>query len=91
MILTWLIVNEAKKTLFIFAVCIQLPTHTFTECATTLKKSYGMITSPRFPNNYDNFVDCTWLIQLPLGQLVELNFIEFDIVKYSYASGCENS
>ena len=50
-----------------------------------------MITSPRFPNNYDNFVDCTWLIQLPLEQLVELNFIEFDIVKYSYATGCENS
>ena len=38
-----------------------------------------MITSPGFPKPYRNGIDCTWNIQLPVGQLIQFNFLHFDI------------
>ena len=43
----------------------------------------GVITSPGFPENYDNNLDLTWLIQVQLGQSIEINFLSFD-VEYQY-------
>ena len=40
----------------------------------------GVITSPGFPGNFDNHLDLTWLIQVQIGQTVEINFLYFDIV-----------
>jgi hypothetical protein len=37
----------------------------------------GTITSPGFPGNYDNNSDLTWLIQVQMGQTIEVNFIYF--------------
>ena len=57
-------------------------------CLSNVKRDYcfncscfgnGVITSPGFPQNYGNNLDLTWLIQLPLGQFIEINFIEFDL------------
>ena len=57
-------------------------------CLSNVKRDYcfncscfanGIITSPRFPQNYPNNLDITWLIQLPLGQYIEINFIIFDL------------
>ena len=45
----------------------------------------GVITSPGFPGNYDNNLDLTWLIQVQLGQSVEIKFLSFDI---EYLSSC---
>ena len=39
----------------------------------------GVITSPGYPGNYDNNLDLTWLIQFPLGQLIEINFVDFNV------------
>jgi hypothetical protein len=39
----------------------------------------GVITSPGFPENYDSGLDLTWLIQVKLGQLIETNFLLFDV------------
>ena len=39
----------------------------------------GLITSPNFPNNYDNSLELTWLIHLPLGQTIEIIFLSFYI------------
>ena len=39
-----------------------------------------MITSPGFPQPYRNGIDCTWSIQLSIGQLIQINFIHFDLV-----------
>ena len=42
-------------------------------CATT-----GVIMSPGFPGDYANDLDLSWLIQVPSGQLIEMNFISFE-------------
>ena len=39
----------------------------------------GTITSPGFPGNYDNNLDLTWLIQVQIGQTIEINFLSFDV------------
>ena len=58
-----------------------------TECAMTLSDAHGVIKSPGFPENYPNFVDCTWLIKadLSVGQFIEINFISFDLEDNDYA------
>jgi hypothetical protein len=42
----------------------------------------GVITSPGFPGNYDNYLDMTWLIQAQMGQIIEINFLSFDLEAY---------
>ena len=39
----------------------------------------GVITSPGFPQNYANYLNLTWLIQLPTGQFIEIVFVSFDV------------
>ena len=46
------------------------------ECSCSFE---GVITSPKFPQNYVNNLDMTWLIQLPLGQFIEIVFVNFNV------------
>ena len=39
----------------------------------------GVITSPGFPQNYGTNQDVTWLIQLPIQQQIEIDFVSFDV------------
>ena len=34
----------------------------------------GEIKSPNYPNNYDNNLECIWIITVPVGNVVELSF-----------------
>ena len=43
----------------------------------------GVITSPGFPGNYGNNLDLTWLIQVQMGQSIEINFISFNLESHS--------
>jgi hypothetical protein len=45
----------------------------------------GMITSPGYPSSYANDIETGWLIQLPPGQFIEINFLSFDI---GYCTDC---
>ena len=54
-------------------------------CSNCSCSASGVITSPGFPGNYDTFLDLTWLIQLPLGQVIDITFISLDVV---YDSSC---
>ena len=51
----------------------------FSECAITMIQPLGVIASPGFPQPYRNGIDCTWTIQLPIGQLIQFHFLHFDI------------
>ena len=51
----------------------------FSECAVTITQPLGVITSPGFPQPYRNGIDCTWKIQLPIGQFIQYNFLHFDV------------
>ena len=55
--------------------CVNVNTDSCSECNCL---GFGVITSPGFPEDYGNNLDLTWLIQVPLGQRIELSFIHFD-------------
>ena len=64
-------------------------------CLSNLNTSYcsecscsvnGIITSPGFPQKYDIYLDLIWLVQLPLGQYIEIEFLNF-VVRYCYDCG----
>ena len=42
-----------------------------------------MMTSPNYPDNYDNSVDCSFLIQGMLGETVTLTFDDFDLESHT--------
>ena len=39
----------------------------------------GMITSPNYPANYPNYANCSWLIEVDDGYVVQLTIIDFYI------------
>ena len=43
----------------------------------------GTITSPGYPQNYDNNLDLKWLIQAPLGHVIQISFLNFDLESHS--------
>ena len=51
----------------------------FLDCHATLTESHGEITSFGFPQGYYNNMDCTWLIQRPHGEVIEIRFTSFDV------------
>ena len=63
--------------------CVNVHTDSCSDCNCL---GGGVITSPGFPGNYDNNLDLTWLIQVQMGQTIEINFLSFDV---EYDSSCE--
>ena len=60
--------------------CVNVNTDYCSNCSCA---GSGVITSPRYPGNYDNNLDLAWLIQLPLRQLIKIDFITFDVEDHS--------
>ena len=54
-----------------------LPFHS--ECKATLTDDSGVVKSPKFPQNYENNIDCTWLIELGNDKFIEIEFLSFDL------------
>ena len=48
-------------------------------CSDCNCRGIGVITSPGFPGKYDNNLDLNWLIQVQMGQTIEINFLSMDI------------
>ena len=67
----------------------------FSDCAVNITQPFGVITSPGFPQPYQNGINCTWNIQLPIGQLIQLNFLHFKLEdvdvddEFDDGDGCE--
>ena len=60
----------------------------FLDCAFTLTQVDGVITSPGFPEKYGLYVDCTWLIQINPGQIIQIEFLNLDIEIDLYYHEC---
>ncbi|XP_052259361.1 deleted in malignant brain tumors 1 protein-like isoform X2 [Dreissena polymorpha] len=52
------------------------------KCGGVLTDPIGVITSPNFPNDYNNNERCTWIIKAPEGSQINLNFT--DVVMESH-------
>lgn len=63
----------------------------FTECAlmTNLKNTSGWFSSPGFPSNYPNNVECAWTIPIPPGSKIYLTFLEFDVEECGASCSCD--
>ncbi|XP_076458584.1 tolloid-like protein 2 [Babylonia areolata] len=49
------------------------------ECGGNVTGSSGEIVSPKYPENYDNFLDCQWLITVNSSLQIFLDFFIFDL------------
>ncbi|XP_069007315.1 cubilin [Embiotoca jacksoni] len=52
-------------------------------CGGTFTASEGIIISPNWPNNYAHDRQCIYLIRLPAGEKVSLNFTDIDLETHS--------
>ena len=59
--------------------CVNVNTDSCSDCNCLAS---GFITSPGFPGNYDNDLDLSWLIQVQIGQLIEISFLHFQLDQY---------
>lgn len=39
----------------------------------------GVLRSPLYPNNYPSLRECVYVISLPVGNGIQLQFLDFDI------------
>lgn len=47
-----------------------------------------MIESPNFPNKYEDAANCSWIIEAPIGNKINLTFSHFDLEGHN-DSNCE--
>ncbi|KPP79508.1 CUB and sushi domain-containing protein 3-like, partial [Scleropages formosus] len=47
------------------------------QCGGTMTDFSGVILSPGFPGNYPSGLDCTWMVNLPVGFGIHLQFLNF--------------
>ncbi|KAF7648099.1 hypothetical protein LDENG_00162070 [Lucifuga dentata] len=55
-------------------------------CGGTYTDSEGIIISPNWPNNYAHNRQCVYLIRIPVGEMVSLNFTHLDLESHSSCS-----
>ena len=52
-------------------------------CGGLLTAPNGQFSSPQHPETYANNLDCEWLIRVPQGDRIELNFLSFDLERHT--------
>ena len=60
----------------------------FLDCNVSIDDKYGQIRSYGFPNEYYNYLDCTWLIQSSPLEAIEVTFNHFDVESSIIFSTC---
>ncbi|XP_049840768.1 cubilin-like [Schistocerca gregaria] len=53
-------------------------------CGGVITAPSGQIHSPLYPNTYPMRKHCIWEIEQPLGKVIELNFVDFDLAPSLY-------
>ena len=54
-------------------------------CLNCTCSTSGVITSPGYPHPYDHHIDMSWIILVPTGQVISLNFDDiFHVYDYTY-------
>ncbi|XP_033347146.1 cubilin [Bombus vosnesenskii] len=60
-----------------------------TVCQNTLHGFYGVIESPNFPYTYEKNANCSWTIDAPIGNKINITFSHFDLEGMSYTNSCD--
>lgn len=55
-------------------------------CGGLITVNEGVITSPNYPDMYDNHDDCSWLIQVDPNHRIEFEFTDFAVEPHSNCS-----
>lgn len=55
-------------------------------CDEKIVARYGQFTTPNYPNEYPNDINCKWNITVPNGYLIQLNFTQFEIESTNYCT-----
>nr|XP_012218853.1 PREDICTED: cubilin-like [Linepithema humile] len=54
-----------------------------TQCHNKLRGYYGVLESPNYPNTYEHSMNCSWIIEAPIGNTINLTFSHFDLERGS--------
>ncbi|XP_040184665.1 embryonic protein UVS.2-like [Rana temporaria] len=54
-------------------------------CGSVLSNPTGTFSTPNYPSNYPNYMDCTWVVTAPIGYQVSVNVTDFSV---EYRSTC---
>ncbi|XP_071475764.1 cubilin [Marmota flaviventris] len=56
--------------------------YSFTNCGGIQTGESGVIASPNYPDSYDQFAHCSWLLEAPPGHTITLTFSSFDVERH---------
>ncbi|KAH9505763.1 hypothetical protein Btru_055724 [Bulinus truncatus] len=62
---------------------LSLNSNNYCSCNKNVTDQAGVITSPNFPQNYPNSVECNWLITVATDQIIDVRFTHLDLDRYS--------
>ena len=48
-------------------------------CGGFITAPSGYLSSPCYPNNYANNLDCEWHINVPEGEQIKIDFVDFNV------------
>ncbi|XP_035743302.1 cubilin-like [Vespa mandarinia] len=59
-----------------------------TVCHNTVRGFWGVIESPNFPNKYEHSINCSWMINAPIGNKINLTFSHFNLEQIGEQDSC---
>lgn len=69
----------------VYFACVQRTVFCCANCKLVLTATSGSFTSPCYPEMYPNSQDCKWTIRAPVGFIIQVTFVDFDVEE---AQGC---
>ncbi|KAM3931571.1 adhesion G-protein coupled receptor G6 isoform 2-T2 [Leptodactylus fuscus] len=63
----------------VYIACVQRTVLSCANCKLVLTAPSGSFTSPCYPEMYPNSQDCKWTIRAPVGFIIHVTFVDFDV------------
>lgn len=60
----------------------------FSVCHNTVRGFWGVIESPNFPDKYEHSRNCSWIINAPIGNRINLTFSHFNLEEPGEENSC---
>ncbi|XP_077139220.1 adhesion G-protein coupled receptor G6 isoform X3 [Ranitomeya variabilis] len=63
----------------VYITCVQRTVLGCANCKLELTAPSGSFTSPCYPEMYPNSQDCRWIIRAPIGFIIQVTFVDFEV------------